>query len=101
MLAGELRKQILQHAPALSADIEQLVRGWLGDLTARLKSHPSPEFQPKQVNDPIWGTIELLSWEVALLDSQLLQRMRGVRQLGLAQLVFPGACHGRPKQRCL
>ncbi len=32
---------------------------------------------------------------MALLDTPLLQRMRGVRQLGLAQLVFPGANHGR------
>lgn len=47
------------------------------------------------MNDPVWGTIELLPWEVGLLDTPLLQRMRGVRQLGLAQLVFPGACHGR------
>lgn len=51
--------------------------------------------RPKQVNDPIWGTVELLPWEVALLDTPLLQRMRGVKQLGLASLVFPSASHDR------
>src|SRR5262249_5911402 len=49
----------------------------------------------KSINDPIWGTIELYPWEVALLDSPLLQRLRGVRQLGLAHYVYPGAVHDR------
>jgi HD superfamily phosphohydrolase len=95
MAAGELRKRLLQAAPKLAAQTESLVQGWLSDLLEKLKAGHFPEFRPKQVNDPIWGTIELLPWEVALLDTPLLQRMRGVRQLGLAQLVFPGASHGR------
>ncbi|HTV54963.1 MAG TPA: HD domain-containing protein [Terriglobia bacterium] len=52
------------------------------------------------MNDPIWGTIELRAWEVALLDTPLLQRLRGVRQLGLAQYVFPGAAHDRLEHTC-
>jgi hypothetical protein len=32
---------------------------------------------------------------VAILDSPLLQRLRGVSQLGLASLVYPGASHSR------
>jgi HD superfamily phosphohydrolase len=67
----------------------------LKGLTAKLSSEGVREFLPKQINDPIWGTVELLAWEVALLDTPLLQRMRGIRQLGLAQPVFPGANHGR------
>lgn len=80
-------------APQLSSQIEALVAGWLASLSERLANHV--EFRAKQVNDPVWGTIELHPWEVGLLDSQLLQRLRGVKQLGLAQLVFPGASHGR------
>src|ERR1700733_7540775 len=95
MAAGELRKRLLQAAPELAAQTESLVQSWLSDLLEKLKTGDFPEFRPKQVNDPIWGTIELLPWEVAILDTPLLQRMRGVRQLGLAQLVFPGASHGR------
>ncbi|NNM74198.1 HD domain-containing protein [Enterovirga aerilata] len=77
----------------MSSQIEGLVATWLASLSERLKRNV--EFRPKQVNDPVWGTIELLPWEVGILDTPLLQRMRGVKQLGLAQLVFPGACHGR------
>lgn len=95
MATGELRKRILLAAPKLVEQTERLVENWLHDLIEKLGTGNFPEFRPKQVNDPIWGTIELLPWEVALLDTPLLQRMRGVRQLGLAQLVFPGASHGR------
>jgi hypothetical protein len=94
-VAEDLRKRLLEVAPRLAAEAESLVEGWLSDLLEKLRTGEVPEFRPKQVNDPIWGTIELLPWEVALLDTPLLQRMRGVRQLGLAQLVFPGASHGR------
>ena len=58
----------------------------------------SPRFRysyPKTFNDPIWGVVELLPWETVLLDSPLLQRLRGVRQLGMAHLVYPGAGHDR------
>src|ERR1700704_464905 len=95
MDAGELRKRLLQAAPTLLAQTDSLVEGWLSELLEKLGTSNFPEFRPKQVNDPIWGTIELLPWEVALLDTPLLQRMRGIRQLGLAHLVFPSAMYGR------
>ena len=50
---------------------------------------------PKTFNDPIWGDIVLYPWETVLLDSPLLQRLRGVRQLGMAHLVYPGAGYDR------
>ncbi|MDA4845451.1 HD domain-containing protein [Hoeflea poritis] len=90
-----LRKRLLKEAPHLASEANSLMSGWLAELHRQLETGDIPEFRPKQVNDPIWGTIELLPWEVALLDTPLLQRMRGVRQLGLAHLVFPGASHGR------
>ena len=39
--------------------------------------------------------MELFPWETILLDSPLLQRLRAVRQLGMAHLVYPGAGHDR------
>ena len=54
-----------------------------------------PHPYPKTFNDPIWGVVELMPWETVLLDSPLLQRLRGVRQLGMAHLVYPGAGHDR------
>ena len=78
MSAGAFRKDLQKIAPALVNEVNTLVAGWLP--AERLRGG----FRPKQVNDPIWGTVELLPWEVALLDTPLLQRMRGVKQLGLA-----------------
>jgi len=45
--------------------------------------------------DPIHGFIRADPLEQALIDSRPLQRLRFIRQLGLANLVFPGAEHSR------
>jgi HD superfamily phosphohydrolase len=94
-MVGSLRDRVRQTAPNLISDVDALTSEWLQKLLDKIRGSAPLEFRPKQVNDPVWGTVELLPWEVALLDTPLLQRMRGVRQLGLAQLVFPGASHGR------
>lgn len=51
--------------------------------------------EPKVFNDPIWHSILLYPFEVILLDSPLFQRLRRIRQLGVAHLVYPGAVHTR------
>lgn len=50
---------------------------------------------PKQVHDRVWGTIALTPLEVAIVDSPLIQRLRYLRQLGVAQWVYPSAAHTR------
>lgn len=47
------------------------------------------------VRDPVHGDIYLTHEELALLDTPQMQRLRGVKQLGAADLVFPGARHTR------
>ena len=64
-------------------------------MIERLGSGRSHAAYPKTFNDPVWGVVELMPWETVLLDSPLLQRLRGVRQLGMAHLVYPGAGHDR------
>jgi len=49
----------------------------------------------KRIFDPIHRFIELDDAEVALLDSSPVQRLRRLRQLGLAYLAFPAAEHTR------
>ena len=49
----------------------------------------------KRIFDPIHHFIELDDAEAALLDTAPLQRMRRLRQLGLAYLAFPAAEHSR------
>jgi HD superfamily phosphohydrolase len=47
------------------------------------------------VRDPLWDNIRLDRPVVALVDSPAVQRLRYVRQLGHAFLVYPGATHSR------
>ena len=47
------------------------------------------------VRDPVWGDIDLPDDLESLLDTPEMQRLRRVRQLGLAYLVYPGAQHSR------
>jgi uncharacterized protein len=47
------------------------------------------------VRDPLWDNITLDETALSLVDSAPFQRLRYVRQLGHAFLVYPGATHGR------
>ena len=47
------------------------------------------------IRDPLWGSIAVDPVAERLLDTPALQRLRYVRQLGLAHLVYPGATHSR------
>jgi len=51
--------------------------------------------KPKRIYDPIHRFIELDAGEVALLATRPVQRLRRLRQLGLAYLAFPSAEHSR------
>ncbi|MGI8510391.1 MAG: HD domain-containing protein [Gemmatimonadaceae bacterium] len=47
------------------------------------------------IRDPIWNNIRLDAVALELVDTPVFQRLRYVRQLGLAYLVYPGATHTR------
>jgi uncharacterized protein len=47
------------------------------------------------VRDPLWNNIRLEPLARRLIDTAVVQRLRYVRQLGLAYLVYPGATHSR------
>jgi len=47
------------------------------------------------VRDPLWDNIRLEPEALAVVDTPALQRLRYVRQLGHAFLVYPGATHTR------
>lgn len=48
-----------------------------------------------RIRDPLHGTVQLSDLEEKLLDSPQMQRLRGIRQLAMAYLVYPGANHTR------
>lgn len=49
----------------------------------------------KRIADPIHGLIRLTELESKILESPYFQRLRDIRQLGIADYVYPGATHSR------
>ena len=47
------------------------------------------------IRDPLWNNIRIDPLALRLVDTRPFQRLRYVRQLGLAYLVYPGASHSR------
>jgi HD superfamily phosphohydrolase len=47
------------------------------------------------IRDPLWNNIRIDPLALRLVDTRAFQRLRYVRQLGLAYLVYPGASHSR------
>ena len=60
---------------------------------------PQPKLEPyekyKNINDPIWGTCRFEAYEMSMLDLPIFQRLRGLKQTGLAFLTYPAAEHTR------
>ena len=48
-----------------------------------------------EIRDPIHGLIRLTDQEIAIINTLPFQRLRGIKQLALANLVYPGALHTR------
>jgi HD superfamily phosphohydrolase len=47
------------------------------------------------IRDPVWNNIRVDALALQLIDTSVFQRLRYIRQLGLAYLVYPGATHTR------
>ncbi len=47
------------------------------------------------IRDPVHGDVYLTHEELAVLDTPEMQRLRGIKQLGTTNLVYPGATHTR------
>ena len=49
----------------------------------------------KLIHDSVHGTIQLDEWMIRIVDTPQFQRLRRIKQLGFADLVYPGAHHTR------
>lgn len=49
----------------------------------------------KKIRDPIHNYITLNDLEIELIDTPIIQRLRRIKQLGMANIVYPGANHTR------
>jgi HD superfamily phosphohydrolase len=50
---------------------------------------------PRVILDPVHGDVRMTDYEVSVLNTKEVQRLRHVRQLGFSRLVYPGADHSR------
>ena len=74
--------------------IDALAAELLDPYLVRLAGHTG-RLQAKELNDPVWGTVQVRPEEIVVLDSPLLQRLRRIRQLGIVHYVYPAATHSR------
>src|SRR5581483_7358760 len=81
---------------AYRASVENWAEQRLKPYIQRVEALPSRRDKAgKEINDAVWRTISLTPFEVLILDSPLIQRLRRVRQLGVVHWVYPGAGHSR------
>ncbi len=96
MTAREIRSELEKLVPTLWTQVNSLSDNWAADILANLNRRDGSHTAfPKTFTDPVLGPVELFEWEIVILDSPLLQRLRGVRQLALAHSVYTGATHDR------
>jgi len=74
------------EADNLLEQIENVVRKWIEPYLQEINDR-SESFSDKVINDSVWGPIRLYPWEVAILDSPIIQRLRVIRQLGVVHWV--------------
>src|ERR1041384_1291833 len=53
------------------------------------------EYDAKRIADPVHGTIGISELEAKVITTQVFQRLRNIKQLGLAHYVYPGADYSR------
>jgi hypothetical protein len=91
MRSGESASQTV---PSVLADLADLASRWIEPQIQRL-TRGSVAAVPKVFNDNLWGTVRLHAWEVAVLNTRLMQRLREIRQLGVIHWVYQSAGHSR------
>ena len=72
--------------------INSVVKNYLSVHAGR-EYHSFPS--DKVIHDPIWGCVKFKSWEVAIIDTPLFQRLRDIYQVGLGVFTYPAARHSR------
>jgi len=78
----------------IGAELQKVFASDLASYVTLVQSRGIPRGF-KVINDPIWFTVRVESWELVILDSPVVQRLRDIHQLGLAGFVYPAAGYSR------
>jgi HD superfamily phosphohydrolase len=82
--------------PSNTPQIESEFISRIDEFARHYLSDPQlPPNRPKIIHDPLWGTQRIEAWEIAILDTPLMQRLRQIKQTGLAHFTYPSAAHSR------
>ncbi len=84
------KEQIREFRNEINLFAEKVLESYLQNLGSCVGQPES-----KEIFDPIWGPVELNAGEIILLDSPIIQRLRKIKQLGLASYVYCGADYSR------
>jgi HD superfamily phosphohydrolase len=85
----DLRVSLRKAAPIIVGAVFDDIAPWL------IKPNRIDGVSSRDFNDPVWKIVNLRGAETSIADMRLMQRLRRVRQLGLAHLVYFGANHSR------
>src|SRR5690348_9752079 len=92
----ERRGRVRRPSQPLEPDVPRKFRAVRRPRTRRGQGRrPQALTRFEVVRDPLWNNIRLDPEALAVVDTPAVQRLRYVRQLGHAFLVYPGATHSR------
>ncbi len=80
---------------AEALDVARDFLAYVRRVGGRLARRPSTISFAHVLRDPIYGDVRLTDEEYRALDSREMQRLRTIKQLGLTDMVYPGAVHTR------
>ena len=81
--------------PAAPSGAESRLRAQVDEFLAQYLPKAPRHSSPKVLHDGLWGTLRLNPAEVAFIDTPLVQRLRQIHQMGLANFTYPSTTHTR------
>ncbi|GHU52931.1 hypothetical protein AGMMS49975_09820 [Clostridia bacterium] len=96
MTISEILRQ--KECAVIFGEVSDFTENYLCEYTKNLnrKSRPDNFLSAKtDIADPVWGHIALSGLEVCVIDSPVVQRLRRIKQLGFADMVYSCADFSR------